>query len=147
MYSRLIPLEDLSPSVTISQSGDLKQRSVMYWLPPGGRDNGVWADTWVILADIETGDVTAVLDLLAKADVGGYVAIPSDGQRVRAHSCQHLYVDTQRYHQAEDVLMLFLRCKQPRPDGMGTAADRPTTTNVGQVSRGVRARRCSAGCA
>ena len=111
MYSRVIPLEELA------------QRSVMYWLPFDGWDNGVWADTWVILADIENEDVTAVLDLLAEADVGGYAAIPH-GQKARAGERHHLDVDTMRYHRAEDVLMLFLRCKEPRPDGARRAASR-----------------------
>lgn len=81
-----------------------------YWLPPGGRGNGVSADTWVLLAELEADYVTTVLDLLAEADVGGYVAAPG-GQRARANGCHHLYVDTMRYHRAEDVLMLFLRGK------------------------------------
>jgi hypothetical protein len=99
MFSHLIPLEEL------------KQRSVMYWLPPGGRDNGVWADTWVKLAELETGYVTTILDLLAEADVGGYVTTLG-GYKVGANGCHHLYVDAMRYHRAEDVLMLFLRGKE-----------------------------------
>jgi hypothetical protein len=52
MYSDVLPLEEL------------KRRSVMYGLPARGMDNGGWADTWVILAELEAGHVTAVLDLL-----------------------------------------------------------------------------------
>jgi hypothetical protein len=119
MYSSVIPLEELA------------QRSVMYWLPFGGWDNGVWADTWVILADIENEDVTAVLDLLAEADVGAYAAVPH-GQKARAGARHHLYVDTMRYYRAEDVLMLFLRGKEPRPDDARRAAKR-TVSNVTPV--------------
>lgn len=122
MYSRVIPLEELN------------QRPVMYWLPPRGRDNGVWADTWVILAELEAGHVTAVLDLLAEADVGGYDAIPG-GQQGPANGRHHLYVDMMQYHRAEDVLMLFLRGKVRPPDGAGTAATVPSTTSLIQVSR------------
>ena len=97
-HSQMIPLRELA------------QRPVMYWLPPGGRDNAVWADTWVQLADLESGDVTAILDLLAEADVGGYAAVPGG---LRAHAkglvCHRLWVDAMRYHRAEDVLMRFLR--------------------------------------
>jgi hypothetical protein len=96
-FANVIPLEEL------------KQRSVMYWLPPGGRDNGVWADTWVILAELEAGDVTAVLDRLADADVGGYAAIPGGRKSCGSTACHHLYVDRMRYHRAVDVLMVFLR--------------------------------------
>jgi hypothetical protein len=138
MYSRVIPLEEL------------KLRSVMYWLPFGGRDNGVWADTWVLLADIETDDVTPVLGLLAEADVGGYTArsrgvaavsrgqaavsrgqnAVSRGQNARTDGWHRLYVDTMSYHRAEDVLILFMRAKGPRPDHPWTDAKRPTTRNV-----------------
>jgi hypothetical protein len=95
---------------------DLALRPVMFWLPPGGRDNGVWADTWVIIADLGSGDVTTVLDLLAEADVGGYVAVPG-GQRVRAKGpvCHRLWVDLMQYHRAEDVLMRFLRTHRLSP--------------------------------
>ena len=58
------------------QIQDLTQFDIAYWLPPGGKDNGVWADTWAIIADLESDDVAEVLNLLAEADVGGYVAIP-----------------------------------------------------------------------
>ena len=90
---------------------DLAQRPIMFWLPPGGRDNAVWADTWVILADIGSGDVTTVLDLLAEADVGGYVAVPGGQKAARAKGpvCHRLWVDRVQYHRAEDVLMRFLR--------------------------------------
>jgi hypothetical protein len=95
---------------------DLAQRDVMFWLPPGGRDNGVWADTWAILADLGSGDATKVLDLLAEADVGGYVAVPG-GQKARPKGpvCHRLWVDSMQYHRAEDVLMRFLRDHQHSP--------------------------------
>jgi hypothetical protein len=101
----------------------------MYWKPFGGRDNGVWADTWVILADIETAHVTAVLDLLGEAELGAYVATPR-GQKPRASGRHHLYVDLQQYHRAEDVLMLFLRGKEPRPEGVATGAKATRTTDL-----------------
>jgi hypothetical protein len=83
MFSNLIPLDEL------------KQRSVTYWLPPGGRGNGVGADTWVKLAELETGYATTILDLLAEANVGGYVTIPG-GQKARADGRYHLYVSWPR---------------------------------------------------
>jgi hypothetical protein len=96
MYSFNIPLEEL------------KRRSASFWLPPGGRDNGVWADTWVMLAELEADDTAPVLGLLAQAGVGGY-AVATRGPRVRTSECHHLYVDTMRYRHAEDVLMVYLR--------------------------------------
>jgi len=98
MPSRVIPLEDL------------RHRSVMFWLPPGGRDNGVWSDTWVIIAEIENAYSASVLTLLAEADIGGYIATPG-GRKAGSTASKHLYVDREQHHRATDVLMLFLRGK------------------------------------
>ena len=88
---------------------DPARLSVMFWLPPGGIDNGVWASAWAELADIEQDDVGAVLDLLAQADVGGYVATPGGrASHPRRPLIHRLWVDSLQYHRAEDVLMCFL---------------------------------------
>jgi hypothetical protein len=83
---------------------------IPYWLPPGGRDNGVWADTWELIADLESTEVTTVLDLLAAAEIGGYAAIPG-GRRARARGpVPHtLWVDAMQYGLAEDVLISYMR--------------------------------------
>jgi hypothetical protein len=103
MSSLIRPLEDVA------------SREISYWLAPGGRDNGVWADIWVLIADLETDDASEVLDLLAKADVGGYAAIPG-GRRARAKGqvCTRLWVDGMQYGRAEDVLMRFMRGRRSR---------------------------------
>ena len=62
MSSLIRPLEDVASC------------GIPYWLPPGGRDNGVWADMWVLIAELESDDASEVLGLLADADVGGYAA-------------------------------------------------------------------------
>ncbi|MBP1819963.1 hypothetical protein [Mycobacterium sp. OAE908] len=102
MTSQIRPLDDLA------------QFGIAYWLPPGGRDNGVWADMWVAIADLESGDAGAVLDLLAKAEVGGYVAVPG-GIRARAGggpvNCR-VWVDAMQYGVAEDVLIRFMRTRR-----------------------------------
>jgi hypothetical protein len=91
---------------------DVASCEIPYWLPPGGRDNGVWADMWVLIADLETDDASEVLDLLATADVGGYAAIPG-GRRARARGpVRHcLWVDAMQYGVAEDVLIRFMRAR------------------------------------
>jgi hypothetical protein len=96
--SQIRPLEDLAAV------------GIAYWLPPGGRDNGVWADIWVAIADLETADGTEVLTHLARADVGGYVAVPG-GRRARARGPLpvRLWVDATQYGRAEDVLIRFMR--------------------------------------
>ncbi|MBB3605264.1 hypothetical protein FHT40_004948 [Mycolicibacterium sp. BK556] len=101
MLSRVIPLEYL------------KERDLMYWLPPGGVDNDVWADTWVIIAELESADVTPVLELLRDSDIGGYAARPRLVNSPGAG--RQLYVDVQQYNKALDVLMLFLRQKEQPP--------------------------------
>jgi hypothetical protein len=100
MSSQIRPLEDLA------------QFGIAYWLPPGGRDNGVWADTWVAIADLESGDAGVVLGLLANADIGGYAAVPG-GTRARARGpvCTRVWVDALQYGVAEDVLIRFMRAR------------------------------------
>jgi hypothetical protein len=71
MYFHLIPLEEL------------KRHSVTYWRP--GRDHSPSAESWVVLAELESGYITTVLDLPADATA------------------------TVRDLRAEDVLALFLR--------------------------------------
>lgn len=85
------------------------QFGVAFWLPPGGTDNGVFAAYWAELADLESTDVGTVLTLLADAGVGGYVATPGGALGHRARSPIHrLWVDSLRYHRAEDILMAYL---------------------------------------
>lgn len=102
MLSRVIPLEYL------------KERDLMFWLPPGGLDNDVWADTWVIIAELDDADARPVLDLLGDNDIGGYVARPS-GRKGAPQTGKQLYVDREQYTKAIDVLMLFLRKKDQPP--------------------------------
>ena len=103
MSSLIRPLEDIASC------------GIAYWLQPGGRDNGVWADVWVAIADLETDDAGELLDLLAKADVGGYVAIPG-GIRARSSGAVHsrIWVDAMQYGVAEDVLIRFMRARPCR---------------------------------
>lgn len=104
MLSRIIPLEEL------------RQHSVMFWLPPGGRDNGVWASTWVMFAELDAADVAPLLARLHDADVGGYAAAPS-GRRGRPDALMTLYVDRDQLPKATDVVMGFLRGKNATPPG------------------------------
>jgi hypothetical protein len=101
MSSEIRPLEDVAAC------------DIMYWLPPGGRDNGVWADTWELLADLDAADVATVLDLLAEAEIGGYVAIQG-GRRARAKGpVPHtLWVDAMQYGPAEDLLIRFMHARR-----------------------------------
>ncbi|SBS75772.1 conserved hypothetical protein [uncultured Mycobacterium sp.] len=111
MLSRVIPLEYL------------KERDLMFWLPPGGQDNEVWADTWVILAELESADAATVLALLQDADVGAYIASPS-GRRGATTAGVQLYVDREQHNRAVDVVMQFLRGKdQP---AVPVKASKPT---------------------
>ena len=98
MSSQIRPLEDVASF------------DIAYWLSPGGRDNGVWADIWVVIADLEPPDASEVLDLLAQADVGGYVAIPG-GARARGPVRSRLWVDAMQYGVAADVLIRFMRAR------------------------------------
>jgi hypothetical protein len=102
-----------SPSEPI---GDPSRLDIMFWLPPFGVDNGVWASAWAELADLDAADVAPVLMLLAEADVAGYVATPGGTATRPGHRMIHrLWVDSLSYHRAEDVLMAYFQ-NRPRRD-------------------------------
>jgi len=88
MFFHLIPL------------ADLKKHSVTYWRP--GHDNGSSADTWVVLAELESGYSATVLDLPAEDDTCGRIAV-TRGQ-----------AETMRSRRAEDALALYLRGRRER---------------------------------
>jgi hypothetical protein len=91
--------------------------NVMFWLPPGGTDNGVWASFWAELADLGVDDIDAVLRLLADAGVGGYVATPGGRAYNWGQPVVHrLWVDSLRYHRAEDLMMAYLHGRDRRDD-------------------------------
>ena len=108
-----------SPRSLIRPLEDIASCEIPYWLPPGGRDNGVWADTWELIADLDSHDAATVLDLLAEADIAGYVAVPG-GRRARAKGpiLLTLWVDAMQYGRAEDVLIAFMvgRAIRSAPD-------------------------------
>jgi hypothetical protein len=88
MFFHLIPLQDL------------KKHSVTYWRP--GRDYDSSADTWVVLAEVESGYFATVLDLPAEDDTRDRIAV-TRGQ-----------AETMRSRRAEDALALFLRGRRER---------------------------------
>ena len=98
MSSLIRPLEDIASC------------EIPYWLPPGGRDNGVWADMWVLVGDLEPDDASEALDLLAKADVGGYAAIRAGAEPTgQGPVCCCLWVDACNTAAPRTMLMRFLR--------------------------------------
>ena len=105
-------------SSPINRISHLASRDVVFWLPPGGIDNGVWASAWAELADLEPSDIAPVLHLLAQADVGGYVARPGGASRPHRRVIHRLWVDSLQYLRAEDVLMSYLnaRCRRSGVD-------------------------------
>ncbi|ORA32841.1 hypothetical protein [Mycobacterium aquaticum] len=88
---------------------DQYQRTSEFRLPPSGRDNGVPADTWVVLTDLASTDVTEVLALLAHSGVGGYAARQGQSGNGDAAVTHRLWVDVAQRLRAEEVLMGFMR--------------------------------------
>jgi hypothetical protein len=71
------------------------------WLPAGGLGNGLTADAWAPVLDVEARLAVTLLDLLAAAGVAGYAA-PT---RSRSDAPWRLWVATGRYATAEAVLL------------------------------------------
>lgn len=82
----------------------------MFWLPPGGFDNGIDASNWAELADLPEQEVASVMFDLAEANVAAYVAMlrhtPIGAAPDQVH--YRLWVDSLHYRRAEDLLMEIL---------------------------------------
>lgn len=77
-----------------------------YWLPPAGTGNGLGAMAWAPIADLPMDRVAAALAACARAGIAAYAA-PTTGMRPlprRRRRGQRLWVDSQRFGAAEDVL-------------------------------------------
>lgn len=79
------------------------QPSRLYWLPPGGMRNGLNAQTWAPLIDVDAGDLIMLLDTLRQADIAAYGARVGRLGRGRSSSTFRVWVDTWTHARAEDV--------------------------------------------
>ncbi|WP_405135139.1 hypothetical protein [Nocardia sp. NBC_01388] len=87
------------------------------WVPSRGLSNGLNAHAWGILADLSESQVYRVLFALTDAGIAGYVLPvrattklePSDPEIV-----WRLWVGSQRYGAAQDLLMELLRYGRER---------------------------------
>ena len=102
MSSQIRPLEDIA------------QCDIAYWLPPGGRDNGVWADIVGLIADLDSDDAAGSRPV-GEGRRRWLCGVPgwekSQGARPGPHS---LWVDAMQYGLAEEVLILFMRSRVGR---------------------------------
>jgi hypothetical protein len=84
-----------------------------YWLPPGGFDNGLDAETWVVLADTDSSQLPLLLARLMLAGIAAYAAPTGRlGRRTRP-STFRIWVDTWLHAQAEDIVRTISR--EPPP--------------------------------
>lgn len=98
-------------------------RSETYRVPGNANENGLTAEKWTVLAELESYEAPLILDALADADVGGYT-VPARGPYTKQGRHQ-LYVDAAQYNRAEETLMNALRGKTPRPYGARSTAYEP----------------------
>lgn len=103
----------MASSYSASWSG---QPSRLYWLPPGGIGNGLNAQTWAPLIDVDAGDLIMLLDTLRQADIAAYGARVGRLGRGRSSSTFRIWVDTWTHARAEDVAReVLLRYHRARP--------------------------------
>jgi hypothetical protein len=75
-----------------------------YWLPPGGFGNGLNAQTWVALIDVDASELVLLLDTLREADIAAYAARAGKVSRRLPSSVFRIWVDTWTHARAEDVI-------------------------------------------
>lgn len=90
----------MASSYSASWSG---RTARLYWLPPGGIGNGLDAQTWAPLIDVDAGDLILLLDTLREADIAAYGARVGRLGRSRPSSTFRVWVDTWTHARAEDV--------------------------------------------
>ena len=93
-----------------------------YWLPPGGRGNGLEARSWAPLADLTADEAEATVDALTLAGVPAHlddVDGPRGGRRQGGEHDPHpqcrLWVGSMHHATAEDVLRAVLLCWSAAP--------------------------------
>jgi hypothetical protein len=85
------------------------------WLPRGGLGNGLRADAWAPVLDLDPRLAVTLLDLLAAAAVAGYAA----PIHRRGPATWRLWVATERYATAERVLLREMpRLLRRHPTGL-----------------------------
>lgn len=75
-----------------------------YWLPPGGFGNGLNAQTWAELLDVDASELVLLLDTLRDADIAAYAARVDKLGRRRPSSVFRIWVDTWTHARAQDVI-------------------------------------------
>lgn len=86
----------------------------MYWLPPGGIENGLAASTWAPLLDVDASDLILLLDTLREADIAAYAARRRAPGRIARCAVFRVWVDTWTHARAEDVARtVLLRRRAP----------------------------------
>ena len=75
-----------------------------YWLPAGGIGNGLDAETWAVLIDVDASEMILLLDTLRDADIAAYAARRDRLGRRMPRSVFRIWVDTWTHARAEDVI-------------------------------------------
>jgi hypothetical protein len=87
----------------------------MYWLPPGGIGNGLDAQTWAPLLDVDAGDLVLLLDTLREADIAAYAARLHKPGCIARCATFRVWVGTWTHARAEDVARaVLLRRHEPQ---------------------------------
>lgn len=99
---------------------DFASRGLPFWLPPGGRGNGIPAEAWTMLVELDEADSTRAVAALSAARIAVYVSpvrahdrIARCGRRVHQRRRQMpprwvVWVDPLHRAAAEGVLMSVL---------------------------------------
>jgi hypothetical protein len=93
---------------------------LLWWLPLGGRGNGLTDAGWAPVADVDGAVVTALLAELQRAGVPAYAAPLTRRPKPGAWPRYQVWVGTSRYSQAEETLRVRLpallsRARQREP--------------------------------
>jgi len=105
---------------SISRPASVPQRfGRLWWLPPGGRGNGIDDDAWAPILEVAGDIVAPLLAALRTAGIPAYAAGPTRAAAGRGRSPTaprwRLWVGTSAYGRAEETLIAVLPSLTGRP--------------------------------
>ena len=86
----------------------------LWWLPPGGQDNGIDDHAWAPVLEVDADLVVPLLEAFREAGVPAYAArtqaaLSRRATPAEAARCYRIWVGTSAYGRAEETLIAVMR--------------------------------------
>lgn len=96
-----------APDERVSARSPMRER--MWWLPRRGIGNGLDAAGWAPILDVDPARVGELLEALGGCGIAAFAGAADPGSSTPSSGAMTLWVATERWSAAEDLLMERLR--------------------------------------